>query len=398
MSGAATVPLGEVASFVRGITFKPDDVVQLDTPAAVGCMRTKNVQQELDLSDVWGIPARFVRRPEQLLAAGDLLVSSANSWNLVGKACWVPDLPYRATFGGFIAALRADRKQLEPRYLYHWFTSPSIQATVRSFGQKTTNISNLNFDRCLALPIPLPPPDEQRRIAAILDKADELRVKRRAALAKLDTLTQSIFLDMFGDPATNPKGWPTSQLGALSTRITDGTHQPPAWADCGHPFLFVSNVVTGELTFETQKFISDETHNELTRRCPIEVGDVLYSTVGSYGVPAVVRTTRKFAFQRHIAHIKPKRDLLDPEFLRATLASPPLKRQADSAARGVAQKTVNLADIRKFVVFNPPMAVQRQFVEKVDRGRAVKASQVTALSASETLFGSLQRRAFSGEL
>jgi type I restriction enzyme S subunit len=93
VSATQTVALGEVAEFVRGINFKPDDVVPTDTPDAVACMRTKNVQAELDLSDVWAVGQQFVKRDDQFLRTGDILVSSANSWNLVGKCCWIPDLP-----------------------------------------------------------------------------------------------------------------------------------------------------------------------------------------------------------------------------------------------------------------------------------------------------------------
>ena len=95
MNAVVTVPLGDVASFIRGITFKPDDVVPVGSNGSVACMRTKNVQSELELSDVWGISDTFVKREDQYLAGGDLLVSSANSWNLVGKCCWVPVLPWR---------------------------------------------------------------------------------------------------------------------------------------------------------------------------------------------------------------------------------------------------------------------------------------------------------------
>ena len=94
MSEAPTRHLGDVASFVRGITFKPGDVVPVGSPGSVACMRTKNVQSELDLSDVWGIPESFVKRADQYLLTGDLLVSSANSWNLVGKCCRVPQLQW----------------------------------------------------------------------------------------------------------------------------------------------------------------------------------------------------------------------------------------------------------------------------------------------------------------
>ena len=156
MSKVPTRYLGDVASFFRGITFTPGDVVPVGSPGSVACMRTKNVQSNLDLSDVWGILESFVKRADQYLLTGDLLVSSANSWNLVGKCCRVPQLQWPATFGGFISVLRSDPSQIEARYLYHWFSSPRIQATVRSFGQQTTNISNLNLDRCLRLGLPVP--------------------------------------------------------------------------------------------------------------------------------------------------------------------------------------------------------------------------------------------------
>lgn len=248
------------------------------------------------------------------------------------------------------------------------------------------------------LEVPLPSIPEQRRIAEILDRAEALRAKRRAAIAQLDILTQSIFLDLFGDPEANRKGLKTAELGSLCRRITDGTHQPPTWAETGHPFLFVSNIVSGEINFDTQKFISEETHESLMRRCPIEAGDVLYSTVGSYGVPVIVRTTRKFAFQRHIAHLKPDAKVLDSEFLRAMLSSPPIKRQADRMARGVAQKTLNLSDISRFLVFCPPIELQRAFTHRVSAIARLRTAHHESLMKMDVFLASLQYRAFRGEL
>lgn len=138
------VPLGEVTDFIRGVTFKPDDVVPLRTPALVACFRTKNVQEDLDLSDVWALSERFAAKPEKLVRLGDIIVSSANSWNLVGKCSWVPVLPWKATAGGFVGVLRATSKNLEPRYLYWWFASIRTQEEVRNCARQTTNIANLN--------------------------------------------------------------------------------------------------------------------------------------------------------------------------------------------------------------------------------------------------------------
>ena len=105
---------------------------------------------------------------------------------------------------------------LDPSYLYRWFSSVNVQRRVRSFGNQTTNISNLDHKRTLKLQIPLPPLAEQKRIAGILDAADALRAKRRESLSQLDTLLQSTFLDMFDDPVTNPMGWEVTRLNDVA--------------------------------------------------------------------------------------------------------------------------------------------------------------------------------------
>jgi len=132
--------------------------------------------------------------------------------------------------------------------------------------------SKLTQKQLLIAEIPLPALPEQRRIAAILDHADSLR---RQVLAELDALAQALFQERFGNLDA------TVELQSLCRRITDGTHQSPEWATTGVPFLFVSHITSGEIDMQTQKFIGQDTWAELTRRTPIEIGDVLYSTVGS---------------------------------------------------------------------------------------------------------------------
>jgi type I restriction enzyme S subunit len=117
-------------------------------------------------------------------------------------------------------------------------------------------------------------------------------------------------------PFENPKGYPIHELEETCSRITDGTHQPPRFTEEGIPFLFVRNIVSGSIDFDTEKFITEETFAELTRRVKPERGDILYSTVGSFGVAVLVETDRKFAFQRHIGHLKPNRQI-DSGFLTA---------------------------------------------------------------------------------
>lgn len=329
------------------------------------------------------------------LESGDVLV--ARMPDPLGRACVFPGDSRPSVTVVDVCIIRPNPNEIDPTWLVHFLNSPVARRQVESFATGTTRarISRSNLSK---IKICVPPLPDQRRIAAILDQADALRAKRRAAIVQLDTLAQSIFLDMVGDPSENPKGLQTAPLSALCIRITDGTHQPPNWSNVGVPFLFVSNIVSGEISFDTKKLISEDTHRELTRRCPIEVGDVLYTIVGSYGVPAVVTSPRKFAFQRHIAHLKPDPKLLDPQFLREMLASPPLRRQADRAARGVAQKTINLADIKNFTVFCPPMPMQLAFSARISVIEQTKSKYVCSLAQLDALFASLQYRAFRGEL
>lgn len=189
----STVKLGEVAEFIRGITFKPKDVLDLNEQGAIGCMRTKNVQTKLDLSDVWGINKSFVKNEKQILKEGDILISSANSWNLVGKGCWIPKLDYECTFGGFVTVLRVTNKTITSKFLFNWYIKNDTQELLRSFGQKTTNISNLNIQRCLDLSLPLPSVDQQNMITNIIDKTRVLEEKHEQAKSEILTIRDSVW-------------------------------------------------------------------------------------------------------------------------------------------------------------------------------------------------------------
>jgi type I restriction enzyme S subunit len=361
-------------------------------------MRTKNVQAELDLSDVWGIPEEFVKRDDQIIEPGDLLVSSANSWNLVGKCCWVPELPWRSTFGGFISVLRGDKSRIEPRYLYHWFSSPRIQTTVRSFGQKTTNISNLNIDRCLGLPLPLPPLPEQRRIAEILDKADLLRAKRRAALAQLDTLTQSIFLDMFGDPATNPKGWPMAALEEVFEIARGGSPRPIDDFITDDPdginWIMIGDTVEGsKYITSTKKRIRPE---GARRSRAVRPGDFLLTNSMSFGRPYILQTAG--CIHDGWLVLSPRRDDVDRNYFYSLLSTRAIYAEFARRAPGATVKNLNIDLVRGVTVPVPPVAMQQQFARTVESVEAQATPFRRSLDEFEALFNSLQERAFSGAL
>lgn len=395
MSIWKTGTLGDIAKFVRGINFKPEDVILLDNSNTVACMRTKNIQSELDCSDVWGIDERFVKRKDQFLETGDILVSSANSWNLVGKCCWIPELPWRATFGGFVTVLRPQRTEVEPRFLFRWFASDRIQTTLRSFGQQTTNISNLNMDRCLKLSIPLPPLTEQRRIADILDRTDLLRVKRRTALTQLDSLTQAIFLDIFGDPVINTKGWPLKKFGNVGT-LDRGVskHRPrnaPELLNGPHPLVQTGEIANSDGYIRSHNSSYSDRGLRQSKMWP--AGTLCITIAANIAKTGIL--TFDACFPDSVVGFRAE-EPATVEFVRTWLSF--LQQALENSAPESAQKNINLAILRNLDTPFPPLTLQKEFTNRVAAVENLKTAYHNSLAEMDALFASLQHRAFRGEL
>ncbi len=394
----AHVSLSEVATFIRGITYKPDDVVPNFSGGAIVCMRTANVQAELDETDVRSIPRELVKDEAKILREGDLLVSTANSWNLVGKCCWVPSLGYEATVGGFIAALRGDPDKIDARYLYHWFSSPKTQANARNCGRQTTNISNMDLGRCLALQLPLPSLGEQRRIAAILDKADALRAKRRETIAKLDRLLQSVFLDMFGDPVTNPKGWPIHRISDLLESVKYGS-SAKASLQGEVPILRMNNLTyAGEMDLADLKYISTEQAEE---KYLVKPGDILFNRTNSkelVGKTAVYAGPTPMAYAGYLVRGRVLQGH-SPEYISSFLNS----KCGKAILRNMCKNIVGMANInaREFGSIElpvPPCHLQARFQKSVQEIRDQRCALQQGAIQLDSLFASLQHRAFNGTL
>ena len=286
-------------------------------------------------------------------------------------------------------------ENLNGKFLYYFLDSYVEKLREQSIGGviKYIKLGNLTDAE-----IPLPNLATQQRIAAILDQADAIIQNNRAIVQKYDALTQSLFLDMFGDPVKNEKGWEIRKMEEISLKITDGTHQSPKFLKEGIPFLLVSNIVNNKINYKTNKFISEEDFETLNKRTPIEIGNILLTSVGSYGNPAIIESQMKFAFQRHIAFIKPNHSMINYHFLFHFLKSDLIKREIDKKVKGAAQKTYNLVELKKLRIILPTITLQNQFAERVAVIEAQKQLAQLELAKSEELFQSLLQRAFKGEL
>ncbi|OQQ30534.1 hypothetical protein A6410_08685 [Prescottella equi] len=259
--------------------------------------------------------------------------------------------------------------------------------------------ATLNKAKLLSIEVPVPPVGEQRRIAAILDHADALRAKRREALARLDELTQSIFIDMFGNPATNPKGLPVGALGDLLDSAKYGTSEKSG-ATGEYPVLRMNNITyQGQMDLTDLKFM--DLPDDKVDRFTVAAGDILFNRTNSaelVGKTAVYRGSEKLAYAGYLVRLRATSGN-SPEYISAFLNS----AYGKTVLRGMCKSIVGMANInarevQSIRMMQPPSKLQEQFADRVNAIEDQKSVQRVALAELDALFASLQSRAFRGEL
>lgn len=263
-------------------------------------------------------------------------------------------------------------------------------------GFKGAGLKHISKTYIENLDIPVLPIETQNKIVSILDKINLIVKKREQSINSLNELLSSIFLDKFG--SLNKTKNKLDFLDNYSLKITDGTHQSPKFTDEGIPFLLVANIINNEIDYKTKKFITIKEYEKLNKRTPIEKGDILLTSVGSYGNPALVRDTIKFAFQRHIAYIKPNQKKINSIYLFEALKSDFVQFQIENAVRGIAQKTLNLSALKKIKIFVPKLSKQEEFALIAEKIYVKKIKLSDNLQELQNLFHSTIQKVFNGEL
>jgi type I restriction enzyme S subunit len=264
---------------------------------------------------------------------------------------------------------------------------------IQSHGKGAT-VQGITIERLRAIQIPLPPLEEQRRIAAILDVVDELCRKRQRALHCLSQLGQAIFIEMFGDLLLSNEQ--AVALGEVCD-VRDGTHDSPKYVDAGFPLLTSKNFSSGSIDYTGAKLIAEGDFTNINKRSRVDKGDIVMPMIGTIGGPVIVDFDPDFAI-KNVALIKFTDSPMNPEFIREALDGRLFRSHVASLGRGGTQKFVSLGDIRCFKIPLPSVSQQNLFARRVCRLRAERARHSQALKISEALFSSLQYRALSGEL
>ena len=366
-----------------------DGVVQLR-------MNNVTTKGALDWSSFIRVPTTEKQLQKFQLNPGDILFNSTNSPELVGKTTIFENFKEPVVFSNHFVRLRVDDTKVVSKFLARWFGYKWQKGLFKRLCTRWVNQAAVRKEDLLALELPLPPLPEQERIAAILDKADRLRRLRRYALQLGDSYLQSVFLEMFGDPFTNPMGWEKVKLDTLCTQIRDGTHHTPKYVPAGIPFITVRNIVSGKLDFSNTKFITREEHNLLIKRVNPEVGDILVSKDGTIGVPCLIDDDRDFSIFVSVALLKPKTELIHPLFLTTQFRTDGVQRQIRENSKGIAIRHLHLVDFKRLQILLPPPTKQQEFVKIVQRYERLRSQQRESLRQAEHLFESLLDQAFKG--
>ena len=282
-------------------------------------------------------------------------------------------------------------------YLMYYLNYADLTLYINGATRGKLTKSSLN-----GIKIPLPPLDQQKKIAAILDAADAYRQKTKALIEKYDELTQSLFLDMFGDPVTNPKGWNTNELGEILEITSSKRIFKDEYVDEGIPFYRTKEIV--ELSkgkkISLELFISEKRYSDIKSKFDIpEKGDILLSAVGTIGIMWTVNTEDPFYFKDgNLVWLKSAnlKDV-DSTYLRMTLEHL-IDYEKYKLAEGGAYNALTIAKLKEFKVLLAPYDLQNKFAERVQAIESQKAQAQASLSQAEDLFNSLLQRAFKGEL
>jgi type I restriction enzyme S subunit len=291
--------------------------------------------------------------------------------------------------------------RIDRNYLFHVLRRQSFVDEVSSLCAGA-NLPRISPKVLAEMQIPVPPLADQRRIAAILDKADALRAKRREAIAKLDQLLQSVFLDMFGDVSTNPKGWPVRLLGEVlqSAKVfTDGDWVESKDQDPNGSVRLIqlADVGDGSYIDKSRRFLTKDT--ALRLRCTfLEVGDVLVARMPDPLGRACLfpGDQRESVTVVDVCVIRPGHGGPSPMWLAACINSDSVRSQIAKMATGTTRSRISRGNLSKIKLICPPLNDQLAFAKAVERIAATRRSCVRSLSSTEHLFESIQQRSFSG--
>ncbi len=393
-----TLTLSDIATVVRGVSFDKDDVRDDAAPGFLPILRAGNIEGELLLNSdlVWVPEARL--SPEQRMRVHDIAICmSSGSQSVVGKTATLTS-PWFGSVGAFCAVVRPTPGRVLPEFLSFFLKSEVFRSWTRQ--SSGANIKNIRKSELEAFPVPLPADAEQRRIVDLLTRAEGIVRLRREAAAKAAELIPALFIHHFGDPATNPMGWPVVALGELiETGPTNGLYKHKSAYGSGTPILridaFYDGVVRDLSALKRLQVEADE-----LQRFGLREGDIVINRVNSpeyLGKSALIPTLPEpTVFESNMMRLAVDVGRVLPRYVIALLQTAAARAHFLSKAKhAINQSSINQQDVKSLPVALPPLDVQRTFAANADAMESILRQQTTALAKAQATFDALLAQAFA---
>ena len=267
-------------------------------------------------------------------------------------------------------------------------------------GDRAVMGKTLNKAKLKELKIPLPPIEEQKKIAEILDVAESLKQKDMLLIEKYNELSQSLFLDMFGDPAANPKDWEKREVSTLCKEIVDCINRTAKTVDYETKYKMIRTTNVRNYTIDTSnvRYVDEDTYKSWTRRLKPSKGDVIFTREAPLGEAGILESEDDVFLGQRTMQFRCEPTMLNPYYLLYELMGSGIKSQIDKLSTGSTVKHLSVPACKKFKINVPPLDVQDVFAQRVQKIEVQKKLAHKSLKNSKELFNSLLHRAFKGEL
>ena len=341
-------------------------------------------QGNADFGETHPITRVWCSAPVKVAEEGDILISvraPIGAMNMAVERCCI---------GRGLAALTPIRNKCSKQFLYYALQSKVDSLIAQGTGSTFKAISKKVLE---ATRIPAYSTIAQEQIAETIGHVDNTIAVRRKQLALLDQLVKSRFIELFGDPKQNPKGYPVKEFDEISVLITDGEHATPRRTDKGIYLLSARNILNHALQLDDVDYIDEEEYIRIARRVVPQAGDVLISCSGSIGRCCVVPEELRFQMVRSAALIRFD-DTIKPIFAEWLISSDELQRQISMSATQSSQANLFQGKIRKLRGYVPPLELQEQFAAFVEQTDKSKLAVQKGLQELEILKKSLMQQYF----
>lgn len=390
--------LADIASVIRGVTFDKNEALDLPVRGYLPILRAGNIGIDLvvDKGLVWVPESRIAS--EQRMQVGDIAICmSSGSPAVVGKSATL-NASWPGSVGAFCSIIRPQPNHVVPEYLSLFLQSEVFRRWTRQ--SSGANIKNIRKSELESFPVPVPPESEQRRIVDLLSRAEGIVRLRREAADKAAELIPAIFIDMFGDPAINPRAWPTSTLGALiKSGPTNGLYKHKSAYGQGTPILRIDAFYDGVVRDLTSLKRLEVTAEE-AQRFALHKDDIVINRVNSpeyLGKSALIPALREpTVFESNMMRFAVDSTSVLPRYVIALLQTAAARAHfLSNAKHAINQSSINQQDVKSLPVALPPIALQEDFKVKAEAVESINAQQLAALERAQATFNALLAQAFA---